>query len=44
MLETIIQSTDGSSFTLLNTLIVIAAAIILGFVISLVYMRTTKKA
>ena len=24
MLETIIQSTDGSSFTLLNTLIVIA--------------------
>ena len=44
MLKTIIQSTDGSSFTLLNTLIVIAAAIILGFVISLVYMRTTKKA
>lgn len=44
MLETIINSTDGTSFTLTNTLIVITAAIILGFLISLVYMRTTKKA
>lgn len=44
MLETIIQSTDGTSFTLLNTLIVIAAAIVLGFLISLVYMYTSKKA
>ena len=44
MLETIINSTDGTSFTLTNTLIVITAAIILGFLLSLVYMRTTKKA
>lgn len=43
MLETIIQSTDGASFTLANTLIVIVSAIVLGLLISLVYIRTTKK-
>lgn len=43
MLETIIQSTDGTSFTLANTLIVIISAIFLGLLISLVYIRTTKK-
>lgn len=43
MLETIIQSTDGTSFTLANTLIVIISAILLGLLISLVYIRTTKK-
>ena len=44
MLETIINSTDGTSFTLTNTLIVITAAIILGFLLSLVYMRPTQTA
>lgn len=43
MLETIIQSTDGTSFTLANTLIVMISAIFLGLLISLVYIRTTKK-
>ena len=43
MLETIIQSTDGSSLTIVNTFIVMIAALILGVMISLVYMRTTKK-
>lgn len=43
MLETIIQSTDGSSLTIVNTFIVMIAALILGLMISLVYMRTTKK-
>lgn len=43
MLETIISSTTGESFTLVNALIVIGAAIILGFVISCAYMYTHKK-
>ena len=43
LLETIIQSTDGSSLTIVNTFIVMIAALILGVMISLVYMRTTKK-
>lgn len=43
MLETIIQTTDGTSFTLINTLIVMLASIILGFIISTVYIKTTKK-
>ena len=43
MLETIIASTNGESFTLVNALIVIGASILLGFVISLVYMYTHKK-
>ena len=43
MLETIIASTSGESFTLANALIVIGASIVLGFVISLAYMYTHKK-
>lgn len=43
MLETIISSTTGESFTLLNAILVIGSAIILGLVISLVYMKTHKK-
>ena len=43
MLETIIESTNGESFTLINALIVIGASILLGFVISLAYMYTHKK-
>lgn len=43
MLETIISTTTGESFTLLNALLVISSAIILGLGISLVYMRTHKK-
>ena len=43
MLETIILSTNGESFTLVNALLVIISSIILGLIISLVYMRTNKK-
>lgn len=43
MLETIISSVDGQSFTLVNSLIVIMTAIILGLFISLTYMKTSKK-
>lgn len=43
MLETIISSTTGESFTLTNTLIVIISSIFLGLIISLVYMKTNKK-
>lgn len=43
MLETIISTTTGESFTLSNSLIVILSSIILGFVISFLYMRTHKK-
>lgn len=43
MLETIISSTTGESFTLLNSLIVIASSIILGLMISFSYMKTNKK-
>ena len=43
MLETIIASTNGESFTLANALIVIGASIVLGFIISLAYMYTHKK-
>ena len=43
MLETIISSTTGESFTLVNALIVIFASILLGLVISCVYMKTNKK-
>lgn len=43
MLETIISSTTGESFTLTNALIVIVSSIILGLVISLAYMKTNKK-
>ncbi|SCH89634.1 DUF4956 domain-containing protein [Romboutsia sp. 1001713B170207_170306_H8] len=43
MLETIISSTTGESFTLTNTLLVIVSSLLLGLVISLVYMKTNKK-
>lgn len=43
MLETIIQSTNGESFTLLNALIVIGASVISGLLISLAYMYTHKR-
>lgn len=43
MLETIISSTTGESFTLTNALIVILASIFLGLVISFVYIKTNKK-
>lgn len=43
MLESIITSTTGESFTLTNTLIIIASAIVLGIVISLAYLKTHKK-
>ena len=43
MLQTIISSTTGESFTLVNTLSIILSSIILGLVISLVYIKTNKK-
>ena len=43
MLETIIQSVDGSSFTLTNTLMIIGTSFLLGAMISVVYMKTMKK-
>ena len=43
MLETIISSTTGESFTLLNTLAIIMSAIMLGLVISVAYIKTNKK-
>ncbi|MGL5346764.1 MAG: DUF4956 domain-containing protein [Peptostreptococcaceae bacterium] len=42
MLETIISSTTGESFTLINALIVILSSIALGLAISVVYMKTNK--
>lgn len=43
MLETIISTTTGESFTLQNSLVVILSSIILGFIISFLYMKTHKK-
>ena len=43
MLETIISSTTGESFTLANALLVIGSSIILALLISLAYMYTHKK-
>ena len=43
MLETIISSTTGESFTLVNALIVIFASILLGVGISCVYIKTNSK-
>ena len=43
MLQTIISSTTGESFTLVNTLSIIISSIILGLVTSLVYIKTNKK-
>lgn len=42
MLDTIISSTTGEAFTLTNTLIILGVAIILGVLISIVYMKTNK--
>lgn len=43
MLESIITSTSGESFTLANTLIILLSSTILGLVISLIYIMTHKK-
>ena len=43
MLETIISTTTGESFTLTNALIVIFASILLGLAISIVYIKTNSK-
>lgn len=43
MLETILSQTAGESLTLVNTVIIIAASIILGLAISMVYIKTHKK-
>ena len=43
MLETIITSPNGESFTLLNALIIITSSIVLGLIISFAYMRTHKR-
>ena len=43
MLESIITSTTGESFTLANSLIIIGSSIILGLIISLAYLKTHKK-
>ena len=43
MLETIIQTVDGTSLTLVNTLIIIGTSFLLGALISVVYMKTMKK-
>ena len=42
MLDTIISSTTGESFTLTNTLIILGVAILLGILISAVYIKTNK--
>ena len=42
MLETIISSTNGESFTLINAFIVIVSSIVLGLAISVTYMKTNK--
>lgn len=43
MLESLITSTNGESFTLTNTLLIISTSIVLGIIISLVYMRNQNK-
>lgn len=43
MLETIITSTNGESFTLFNAILIIISSIVLGLIISLAYMKTHKK-
>lgn len=43
MLETLLSGTSGESLTFTNTLIIIAASIALGVIISLVYIKTHKK-
>lgn len=43
MLDTILTSTTGESFTLTNALIVLITSIVLGLIISLSYMHTNNK-
>lgn len=43
MLDSIISSTNGESFTIFNVLVVIGVSIILGLVISFIYMKTHKE-
>lgn len=43
MLETIIKSTDGASFTFSNVLVVLVSSVILGLIIGFVYIITHKK-
>ena len=43
ILQTIISSATGESFTLVNTLTIIFSAIILGLIISIAYIKTNKK-
>lgn len=43
MLETIISSTNGEAFTFTNAMLILGASILLGLVISLVYIKTHKK-
>ena len=43
MLETIIKSTDGASFTFSNVLVVLLSSVILGLIIGFVYIITHKK-
>jgi hypothetical protein len=43
ILQTIISSEAGESFTLANTLTIIISAIILGLIISIAYIQTNKK-
>ncbi len=43
MLESIITTTSGESFTFINAIIVLVTAIVLGLIISLSYMKTNNK-
>ena len=43
MLESIITTTSGESFTFTNAIIVLVTSIILGLIISLSYMKTNNK-
>lgn len=43
MLESIITTTSGKSFTFINAIIVLVTSIVLGLIISLSYMKTNNK-
>lgn len=43
MLESIITTTSGESFTFINAIIVLVTSIVLGLIISLSYMKTNNK-
>ncbi|MGM9534300.1 MAG: DUF4956 domain-containing protein [Intestinibacter sp.] len=43
MLESIITTTSGESFTFINAIIVLITSIVLGLIISLSYMKTNNK-